>query len=94
MRGSGSRGTTDERFASGSFALLILAIGQARTAVKAASGAQTRRDLDSGPGLPNGYLSWRAKETFDLAIEDRAGRTKIVYTDHLTLPDLAATGGE
>jgi hypothetical protein len=40
---------------SGSFALLILATGQAGTAVKAAFGAQNQRDLDSGSGLPTEF---------------------------------------
>jgi hypothetical protein len=49
----------------GSFALLIVGIGQAGVAVKAAFGARNRRGLDSHSGLPNRYLSWRAKETFE-----------------------------
>ena len=60
-------------FGLGSFALLIVQIGQAGTAVKAAFGAQNRRDLDSGPGLPDRSLSWRAKETLEAIPRNRSG---------------------
>jgi len=53
MSGAPSLGTADEWRSVGSFALLIVPIGQAGTAVKAASGAHNPRDLDSGPTLPN-----------------------------------------
>jgi hypothetical protein len=52
----------------GSFALLIVGIGQGGTSVKAAFGAQNRRDLDRGPALPEAYLTWRAKETLEPAM--------------------------
>jgi hypothetical protein len=53
---------------SGCFALLMVPIGQGGIAVKAAFGAQNRRDLDSDPALPKAYLTWRAKETLETAV--------------------------
>jgi hypothetical protein len=46
----------------------MVPIGQGGIAVKAAFGAQNRRDLDSDPALPKAYLTWRAKETLETAV--------------------------
>ena len=78
MQDLGALDTPDERFRVGSFALLIVRIGQAGTTVmsRQPSARPDRRDLDSGPGLPNGYLSWRAKETFESAPRRRHPKQK------------------
>jgi len=77
-------------FGLGSFALLMVGIGQTGIAVKAACGAQNRRDLDSDAGLPNTYLAWRAKEAFELAIRTRM-RGRFIST--LSLARSVSSGG-